>query len=624
LRTPKEKEDFKAHLRRYMSVYLPDCPFEVTTTNRYTIFSAEASVTARRYIRRNETIKYLSGIQVIITPEEEEEMSLRNKDFSLVVSSRSKATSLFMGPARFANHDCNANARLVTRGQAAIEIIACRDIEIDEEITVSYSESYFGEDNCECLCHTCEKSKVNGWKPDDSIPSVQKSIEVDVVQGYALRRRRRDDSVTGAGSRAPSVTPDIRPRVLKRQRSQRMLGDRATSFDSMGADGPGSSTAFPTKRKLDLSALTPPVTPAKRQKTTHYKVEPLPMGSVSSRESSEPALSLASVLSEANSGNITEVTSPEVESPQPLVMSPDPTPAKQEAQNVQCEETASEIEVRGIPEAISMATEATLSAVSVVLTTVKTAEPGTDDGTVPVSEVAPPRISLAAAADSIATTGRLPQPTDYPVVDSTISTPTAEDETDTAGNNQTPTKAPARGRKRTAAVTPRSSSKSVPRGRSTSRASSLAPSKKCRVPGDYTLTPVLLAKPDSAWISCTICSAAFVQEDAYFTKVSCPRCERHSKLYGYPWPKTQPAGPGDEKNRVLDHRLIHRFLDPEDEAKIRGRKHWKDRLGGGKESTQEPEERGRPTARDDSEEGGASGLRRSGRARRATAKVVGE
>ncbi len=61
-----------------------------------------------------------------------------------------------MGPARFANHDCDANARLMTTGQAGIEIIARRDIDVGDEITVTYGESYFGENNCECLCKTCE------------------------------------------------------------------------------------------------------------------------------------------------------------------------------------------------------------------------------------------------------------------------------------------------------------------------------------------------------------------------------------------------------------------------------------------------------------------------------------
>ncbi len=38
------------------------------------------------------------------------------------------------------------------------------------------------------------------------------------------------------------------------------------------------------------------------------------------------------------------------------------------------------------------------------------------------------------------------------------------------------------------------------------------------------------------------------------------------------WPKTEKDGPRDTEERILDHRTVHRFLRAEDEAKIRGRK----------------------------------------------------
>lgn len=92
-----------------------------------------------------------------------------------------------------------------------------------------------------------------------------------------------------------------------------------------------------------------------------------------------------------------------------------------------------------------------------------------------------------------------------------------------------------------------------------------------RIPGDYVLTPALLGEPESAWINCRHCEEPFVQKDAYYTRSSCPRCERHSKLYGYMWPKTDKGGIFDTEERILDHRTVHRFIRPSEERTVRRR-----------------------------------------------------
>lgn len=138
LKTDSEKNDFRAHLRKYVNIYLADCPFEVATTNRYTVVTQEAAVTARRYIKKGETVKYLCGVQVHMTEEEEELIKTSRRDFSIVVSGRSGTASLFLGPARFANHDCDANARLKPTGSNGMEIVAYKNIDEGEEVTVCY------------------------------------------------------------------------------------------------------------------------------------------------------------------------------------------------------------------------------------------------------------------------------------------------------------------------------------------------------------------------------------------------------------------------------------------------------------------------------------------------------
>lgn len=165
-----------------------------------------------------------------------------------------------------------------------------------------------------------------------------------------------------------------------------------------------------------------------------------------------------------------------------------------------------------------------------------------------------------------------------------------------------------------------------------------SPPARSRIPGDYTLTPLLLSEPEMAWIHCTNCNTAFVQQNAYYTRSSCPRCERHSKLYGYIWPKTDAAGPRDKEERVLDHRTVHRFLDPYDEAKVRRR--MKDEREETEEVTPAPVEiqtpaKGKskraetPIARGVKRKAGkpaaeeTSPLRRSRRVRRMSSKLTG-
>ncbi|KAI5284386.1 Histone-lysine N-methyltransferase set9 [Ascosphaera acerosa] len=150
----KERAWFRRHLRKYVNIYLPDCPFEVTTTNRYTINTYEAAVGARRFIAKDETVRGLTGTLVAMTREEEKDLDRTRRDFSIVMSSRKKNSSIFLGPARFANHDCNANCKLVMRSAETMEVVAVRNIDIDEEITVTYGDNYFGEGNCREFCDT--------------------------------------------------------------------------------------------------------------------------------------------------------------------------------------------------------------------------------------------------------------------------------------------------------------------------------------------------------------------------------------------------------------------------------------------------------------------------------------
>ncbi|KAF0320918.1 histone-lysine N-methyltransferase SET9 [Colletotrichum asianum] len=706
LKTDKAKDDFKRHMRRYTQVYLPDCPFEVNSTNRYTIVSHEAAITARRFIRRNENIKYLAGTQVNISPEEEREMTARKKDFSIIISSRSKCASLFMGPARFANHDCGANAKLMTTGTAGIEIIATRNIEAGEEITVTYAENYFGEDNCECLCRTCENKCVNGWAPAEGQVMVKKSIEESLMDGYSLRRRRRDDS-SGPSSRTPSVTPDIRPRVSK----SRLRGGKSAR-DSLAVDSPMSDALSPNKKRSLDSLVTPPITPSKRRKLSATQSAPVPTEHVSSRDSSasESVRSMSLTSGSNEDGSVTDITEPEKDTPEP-------TQARKAelVKEEDCEELTEQVLAQAAPfssqrlvktastasvETSSSTREASVattrsipisslcdpppppSASSMRDTSVARAMAFSSDAvsstTRPVMSIAaamcenisPRRVAMSDASISgrsslkimqvermVSTKEPLTSPRhfvqeasivealtsieqDAPIIRSSETVQSLKVEAPTSTENP----APIMDNIKVCAVvdeTMEAADQPPLKKRKYQRRTFIketTPPAKTRTPGDYTLTPLLLSEPQTAWVRCMNCETAFVQQNAYYTKSSCPRCERHSKLYGYIWPKTERAGPRDKEERILDHRLIHRFLGRDDEARIRGRK----RLTTGAPSEAGEEDAGseaggkatpkyrignrrqRAADEDSGEAEDTTGLRRSGRMRKASIKVAGE
>jgi hypothetical protein len=152
---PAEQGDFKLHLKRYLDIWRVDAGFEITSTNRYKSNKAESCVLALRHIKKYGVLPHLSGTLVAMT-EEEEEYYEAGQDFSIIYSHRLGSMCLFLGPARFVNHDCEPNATfIVANGNIAVASI--RNIEVGEEITIAYSPDYFGPGNVDCRCASCER-----------------------------------------------------------------------------------------------------------------------------------------------------------------------------------------------------------------------------------------------------------------------------------------------------------------------------------------------------------------------------------------------------------------------------------------------------------------------------------
>lgn len=499
LRSPREKEWFRRHLRKYIQMYLPDCPFEVTTTNRYIITQHEAAICARRFIKKGEEIKHLSGTLVSMTHEEELDLGLTRKDFSIVMSSRRKAPSFFLGPARFANHDCDANGSLTTRGNEGMSVVAMRDIHEGEEITVSYGEDYFGVDNCECLCHTCESAVRNGWSSNadteaNSKESSPVSEATPAEDSNASRKRRRSSDVDEPESSSTLACSTPRKRA-KFQRQISKLREEVSVSELAGESGPtrgSDDTPMPDTVLIPTALLTeagPQVSELKKDITE--------LTAVASRTDSPTPLPVATGAgqpSEAARGNL------------------DGTDGTNSTILTDCESPNSTVD-----ESHRSSTSTTPTTVDDMGTKIKTEE------------------TILEPSESKTLNGE-----DHPDA-------SPEDDADCATVDK-PKKRKPRTKRRFIVDSVETES------------------QVARVPGDYTKTSRLLAQKYDRWVECQTCDTWFLQSNSYLTRRECPRCERHSKLYGYQWPSTDKSPDGEE--RVMDHRTVHRFLSPDAQSRI--------------------------------------------------------
>jgi histone-lysine N-methyltransferase SUV420H len=523
LKEEKDKEQFRRHLRRYVNIYMPDCPFEVTTTNRYTITDHEASITARRDINPREEIKYLTGVQVAMTEEQEKTLELQRKDFSLVISSRKKTRSLFLGPARFANHDCDANAKLSTKGYDGMQIVAVKPINEGDEITVSYGDDYFGDDNEECLCHTCEERQQNGWaimkRVDDS-----EDEEMDEENGHALQT-------------PPPETPGS-----KRKRSHGST-DGEESLDLTHASKRTRVEKKSSPIKRGAAGLLREATLKKAHSTSSLRQ--LPVSSVE-----DPTANL----------NTSPQVTREIRIQQRdglLTVSLDETSSSRES-TPQSPLTISSPKSSQSTDATSIDEEPSSGGIAKIKTESKTLNEHPTLGVATVKE------------ELITTTVNTPWPS--PPVDEDDLSELSElsDSKEFDSENEQIVKRKARPIIRTT----RSKSRYEIHNRVGTPIISDTPEgtefvENKRKPGDYMTSASLLSAKFSKWVECQTCDVQFVQQDGYHTRKECPRCERHSKLYGFPWPKTEKEGKHDKEERIKDHRTVHRFVDPDEERELK-------------------------------------------------------
>ncbi|KAJ9605454.1 histone lysine methyltransferase Set9 [Cladophialophora chaetospira] len=591
LRTKTEQEHFVDHLRKYIAMYQTDCAWEVSTTNRYTITTYEAAVTARRRIRQGDTIRYLTGTLVPLTTEESADLDNTHRNFSIVVSGRKKNSSIFLGPARFANHDCEANGRLVPRGENGMEVVAMKNIEVGDELTVSYGDDYFGPGNIDCLCHTCEQLERNGWTSKSGIldspsrPSTPVSESLPAVSPRGLKRKRASDGFHSSSAPPPSKHAKTMPSPSKLQQSwtppdtsdsettePKPIERRSEPIESLRQPSPQGT-----------AALSPPVSQPRTDKSE--SPDPIQLDAnlstpndISGQPDDAKEQSPTSESQSADGDSKATATLPEKTS---APMSPAPTSPSS----------------NGVFSEVATVTESAMQApiadasVTIKVETVETTKMEMDEDTIIVaqsrqefSQQPPARTQSSASKSSV------PRTISKLATTKVTKKIRAHASTD---NGVVPSIEPAISSTTMSTLTVHPMSGII------------------RIAGDYILTRKLLAQPHDRWVQChnEICHDFFIQPNGYQTRRECPRCERHSMLYGFPWPKTDPdprkllerkshgsgrgkkagssavefsayrrqgksgkgtwvEGGGDSEERVMDHRTIHRFVNPEDEREI--------------------------------------------------------
>ncbi|CAG8486219.1 85_t:CDS:10 [Paraglomus brasilianum] len=213
----RSRQQFSQHARRYLSMYRPDAGFEVSQTIRYEARSGkpEACVIATKDLSVGDQLVHCSGTLVPLEADEERDIE-EGRDFTIMYSSNRNKSSLFLGPGRFVNHDCQPNVEFFRKSQAsnAVSFKVCRDIKIGEEIFCFYGEDYFGDNNRECLCSSCERNRRGGFaRSGDDIDNLDNVIapETQRVTRQMLRRRRSiDNGVTKP--KVPSPPPPSPPK----------------------------------------------------------------------------------------------------------------------------------------------------------------------------------------------------------------------------------------------------------------------------------------------------------------------------------------------------------------------------------------------------------------------------
>ncbi|CEF62291.1 SET domain and Histone-lysine N-methyltransferase, Suvar4-20 family-containing protein [Strongyloides ratti] len=190
----KQLIELRNHVHRYLMLFQPASGISIQKCFKY---SKEkflgAKLVATRKFKSNEQINMLYGVVKPLTKEQINKVIKSGiNDFSIMISDRTEKQILWLGPGSFLNHDCNSNVRFDCRGIHTVVLIATKDIDIGEELYLNYGDNYFGDNNKECQCESCEKIKNEKENLLKWTPIMCKEIDENIVDCLELISLRNE------------------------------------------------------------------------------------------------------------------------------------------------------------------------------------------------------------------------------------------------------------------------------------------------------------------------------------------------------------------------------------------------------------------------------------------------
>ena len=173
----EEKMELQSHLKKYLWGLTGEREFALVKTTRYEMEGYQgAKILAKKEVKKGEKIKGLLGKTAAITEEQEKSLGERGVDTSCIMKTPTKSILIINGPVCFVNHDCAPNCKFVRLPNKEICFEAKRKIKPDEELTIDYGAGYFGRNQKNCQCPTCEAGKQGAYRKRK--PGERKDIDL--------------------------------------------------------------------------------------------------------------------------------------------------------------------------------------------------------------------------------------------------------------------------------------------------------------------------------------------------------------------------------------------------------------------------------------------------------------